>query len=434
MAYKRIIVMDIYEIIRRWHDQQSTTHIAIALNNDRKTVSKYIAIAKDLGLSPDQPLPAKDMVIDLLQQAIAKNNRPATAQEILEPFLPEITNLVNDKYNSLKPKIAFEVICEKHDITGKVSYSSFKNFVRNHQIIIYPEKSTCRIEVAPGIQVQIDYGKAGYLFDPKTNKKRTVYAFIATLSYSRYKYVEFVFKQDQQSFVASNVNMFEFFGGVPEYITLDNLKTGVIKPDLYDPTLNKTYQEMAEHYNCFLDPCRVRHPKDKGKVERDVQTVRQAFGKLIALHPNMDINQANHFIKQWSKNEYGQKEHGTTHLKPYPTFIETEQPALKPLPQEHFEIAQWKQAKVHPDQYIQFNKKGYTVPRQYVGKIVSVRGTHSIVQIYYQHQLIKQHSVAKGFRQTDLKDFPQNVQAALDKGFPLSCKTKLLLLEIISEN
>ena len=424
MAYKRIIIMDIYEIIRRWHDQQSISHIAIALNNDRKTVRKYIAIAKALGLSRDLPLPAKDMVLDLLHQTIPKNNRPAAAQEMLEPFLPEITALVNDKYNSLKPKIAFEVICEKHDLTGKVSYSSFKNMVRNHQIVIHPEKSTCRIEVAPGSQIQIDYGKVGLLFDGKSNKKRAVYAFIATLSHSRHKYVEFTFKQDQQSFVASHVNMFEFFDGVAEHITLDNLKTGVIKPDLYDPKLNQTYQEMAEHYNCFLDPCRVRHPKDKGKVERDVQTVRQAFRKFIALYPTMDIHQANRLIKQWSKNEYGQKQHGTTHLKPYPTFIETEQPALKQLPQEHFEIAQWKQAKVHPDQYIQFNKKGYSVPQQYVGKTVSVMGTHKIVQIYYQHQLIKQHPVAPGFRQTDLSDFPQNVQAALDQGLPLCLQNK----------
>lgn len=424
MAYKRIIIMDIYEIIRRWHDQQSITHIATALNNDRKTIRKYIIIAKALGLSPDLPLPAKDIVLDLLHQAIPKDNRPAAAQQILEPFLPEITNLVNDKYNSLKPKIAFEVICEKYDITGKVSYSSFKNFVRNHQIAIYPEKSTCRIEVEPGSQIQIDYGKVGYLFDLKTNKKRAVYAFIATLCHSRHKYAEFTFKQDQQSFVASHVNMFEFFGGVAEHITLDNLKTGVIKPDLYDPKLNRTYQEMAEHYNCFLDTCRVRHPKDKGKVERDVQTIRQAFRKFIALYPTMDLSQANRRIKQWSKEAYGQKEHGTTHLKPYPTFIKIEQPALKQLPLEHFEIAQWKQAKVHPDQYIQFNKKSYSVPQQYVGKTVSVRATHNIVQIYYQQQLIKQHPVANGFRQTDLSDFPQNVQAALDQGLPLMLQNK----------
>ncbi len=416
--------MDIYEIIRRWYNKQSISRIAIALNYDRKTVRKYIAIAKKQGLSFDQPLPDKDIIIDLLYQAIPQNNRTATAQEKLKPFLPEITDLVNDKYNSLKPKIAFEVICEKHDLTGKVSYSSFKNLVRNHQIVIHPDKSTCRIEVAPGSQIQIDYGKVGLLFDAKSNKKRAVYAFIATLSNSRHKYAEFTFKQDQQSFVASHVNMFEFFDGVAEHITLDNLKTGVIKPDLYDPILNKTYQEMAEHYNCFLDPCRVRHPKDKGKVERDVQTIRQAFRKFIAIYPTMDLSQANRLIKQWSKNEYGQKEHGTTHLKPFPTFIETELPALKQLPQEHFEIAQWKQAKVHPDQYIQFNKKSYSVPQQYVDKTVSVRATHKIVQIYYQHQLIKQHPVAKGFRKTDLSDFPQNVQAALDQGLPLILQNK----------
>lgn len=424
MAYKRIIFMDIYEIIRRWHDQQSISHIAIALNNDRKTVRKYIAIAKKLGLSLHQPLPAKDIIIEMLHQAIPKNNRPKTAQEILEPFLAEITDLVNDKHNSLKPKTAFEVICQKHDLVGTVSYSSFKNLVRNHQIIMHPEKSTCRIETAPGCQIQIDYGKVGLLFDVKTNKTRAVYAFIATLSHSRHKYVEFTFKQDQQSFVASHVNMFEFFDGVAEHITLDNLKTGVIKPDLYDPILNKTYQEMAEHYNCFLDPCRVRHPKDKGKVERDVQTVRQAFRKSLALYPTMDLSKANRLIKHWSKNDYGQKQHGTTHLKPYPTFIETEKPALKQLPKEHFEIAQWKQAKVHPDQYIQFNKKAYSVPQQYVGKIVSVRGTYKIVRIYYQHELIKQHLVATGFRQTDLNDFPQNVQAALDQGMPLFLQNK----------
>lgn len=424
MAYKRITPMDIYEIIRRWHDQQSISHIAMALNIDRKTIRKYITLAKSLGLSLNQSLPAKQIVIDLLHQAIPNNNRPKTAQDILAPFLPEIADLVNDKLNPLKPKIAFEVICQKHDLTRKVSYSFFKNLFRFHQIVIHPEKSTCRIEVAPGSQIQIDYARVGYLFDPYTNRKRAVYSFIATLSHSRHKYVEFTFKQDQQRFVASHVNMFEFFGGVADHITLDNLKTGVIKPDLYDPKFNQTYQELAEHYHCFLDPCRVRHPKDKGKVERVVQTVRQAFRKYLALHPTMDIHQANRLIKQWLKNEYGQKLHGTTQLKPYSTFVETEKPALKQLPQEQFQIAQWKQAKVHPDQYIQFNKKAYSVPQQYVGKTVSVRGTHKMVQVYYHHQLIKQHPIAKGFRQTDFKDFPQNIQAMLDQGTPLILQNK----------
>jgi len=418
MGYKEITVMDLYEIIRRWHDQQKIAHIANALGYDRKTVRQYIKLAQQLGLSPQQPLPDKEQLIQLFSRTIRQPQRPQQAQQLLEHFLPEITDLVNAKFNPVKPKIAFEVICEKYDLLGKVSYSSFKNFIRNNQIAISLDLTTCRLEAEPGSEAQIDYGKVGLLFDPEVDKNKTVQAFITTLSFSRHKFVEFTFKQDQQSFVGSHINMFEFFGGVPHRLLLDNLKNGVIKPSLYDPQLNRTYQELAEHYGCFIDPCRVSHPQDKGKVERDVQTVRQQFRKLLAIYPNLTLAQANQLIQQWAIHDYGQKDHGTTHLKPYPTFSNLERPQLKPLPAQPFDMAQWKQAKVHPDHYIQFNSKAYSVPHRFVGKTVWVRGTHKIVQIYDQGQLIKQHAVPKGFRQTDVNDFPPNVQAVLDKGLP----------------
>jgi len=246
MGYKEITVMNLHEIIRRWHDQQKIAHIANALGYDRKTVRHYIKLAQQRGLSPQQPLPDKEQLIHLLNQSIVPPKRPQQAQELLERFLPEITDLVNAKFNPVKPKIAFEVICEKYDLSGQVSYSSFKNFVRNNQIAISPDKATCRLEVEPGSEAQLDYAKVGLLLDPAVDKKKTVHAFITTLSFSRHKFVEFTFKQNQQSFVASHINMFEFFGGVPHRLSLDNLKNGVIKPGLYDPQLNRTYQEMAE--------------------------------------------------------------------------------------------------------------------------------------------------------------------------------------------
>ncbi|MFZ5534574.1 MAG: IS21 family transposase [Patescibacteria group bacterium] len=418
MGYKEITVMDIYEIIRRWHDQQKIAHIANALGYDRKTVRHYIKLAQQLGLSLQQPLPDKEQLIHLLNQSIAPPQRPQQAQQLLERFLPEITDLVNAKFNPVKPKIAFEVICEKYDLSDKVSYSSFKNFVRNHQIAISADQATCRLEVEPGSEAQLDYATVGLLFDPLTGHNKTVHGFITNLSFSRHKFVEFTFTQNQQSFVASHVNMFEFFGGVPHRLLLDNLKNGVIKPSLYDPQLNRTYQELAEHYGCFIDPCRVSHPKDKGKVERDVQTVRQQFRKLLLIHPSLTLAQANQLIQQWAIDDYGQKDHGTTHWKPYPTFCELERPQLKLLPLQPFDMSQWKQAKVHSDHYVQFNNKAYSVPHRFVGKTVWVRGTHNMVQIYHQHQLIKQHAIAKGFRQTDVNDFPPNFQAVLDKGLP----------------
>jgi transposase len=420
MAYKRITLMDIGDIIRRWHDGQSVSHISTVLQYDRKTVRKYIHLAQHHGLALDESLPDMTKVRDLLQGTVAENKKPATALDTLTPFLAEITELV--KEHGLKAKTAFEVICQRHDLT--VSYSTFKRFVKKNRIIIQPEKSTCRIEVDPGLEVQVDYAKMGLIYDPLTNRRRTVYAFIATLAHSRHKYIEFVFKQDQQSFTASHINMFEYFAGVPSRVVIDNLKSGVIKPDLYDPKLNRTFREMSEHYDCFIDPARVRHPKDKGKVERDVQTVRDQFRKLLALHPSLDIPQTNRLIKKWCETEYGQKPHGTTRLKPFVVFTDKEQRALKPLPSDPFDIALWKEATVHPDHYIQFNKKAYSVPHAYVGEKVWVKGTAKIVQIYHNEQLIKQHVITERFRHTDLNDFPQNVQAALDQGLPRQLQQK----------
>jgi len=412
--------MDIGDIIRRWHDGQSVSHISTVLDYDRKTVRKYIYLARQQGLALDQPLPDMVKVRELLRGAVADHKKSATALNVLAPFLSEISELVNE--HGLKAKTAFEVICQRHDIT--VSYSTFKRFVKKNRIVIQPEKSTCRIEVDPGLEVQVDYAKMGLIYDPLTNKRRTFYAFIATLAHSRHKYIEFVFKQDQQSFTASHINMFEYFGGVPIRVVIDNLKSGVIKPDLYDPTLNRTFREMSEHYGCFIDPARVRHPKDKGKVERDVQTVRDQLRKLFALHSSLDIPQANRLIKKWCETDYGQKPHGTTRLKPFEVFTDNEQKTLKPLPADPFDIALWKEATVHPDHYIQFCKKAYSVPHAYVGEKVWVKGTAKIVQIYHHEQLIKQHIVTEGFRHTDLNDFPQNVQAALDQGLPRQLQQK----------
>jgi hypothetical protein len=408
--------MDIWEILRRWHGKQLISEIAQALSCDRKTIRKYIYLAISRGLSRESPLPSREAVLELLRDAEGSLGRQAHAQKLLEQYLPEISALINDPTLGLKPKLAFEVLCKRHPIKDNVSYTSFKRFARIHQITLHPERSSCRLEVPAGSEVQIDYAKVGTMFDPSAKRTRTLYAFIATLSFSRHKFVELVFSQDQKSFVGSNVRMLEYFGGVPLRIVLDNLKSGVIKPDLYDPTINRSYREMAEHYHCFLDPCRVASPKDKGKVERDVQTVRQEVRKLRVLNPEADVVQLNRMVRQWASEEYGQRKHGTTQQAPFQLFIDKEQGALKALPDERFEAAEWKQARVHPDHYIQFNRKAYSVPHPYVGKAVWVRGTERMVQIYYADKMIKQHITTDSFRHTDHTDFPENIRAVLDGG------------------
>lgn len=414
MAYREISIMEMWEVICRWHAGAGIREIVRNLGCDRKTVQRFTRLATSHGITRESPLPPKEEVLRLLKSAKTSHGRSAQKQLLLEPYLDEIIGLVNHPEHALKSKTAFLVLLQRHDLTDKISYTSFKRFARTHQFSIKSERSTCRIEMPPGSEVQVDYAKIGMLYDPVTLRRRALYAFIATLAHSRLKYIELTFKQDQTSFVSSHIRMFRFFGGVPARITLDNLKSGVIKPDLYDPVLNRSYREMAEYYGCFIDPARVRSPKDKGKVERDVQTVREAVRMQIVLHPDAMLSDLCRLMRQWSTDDYGQKNHGTTHEKPFEVFTQRERPAFKPLPTDDFDVAVWKQATVHPDHYIQFQNKAYSIPHAYLGKTVWIRATERLLQIYYREEIIKTHLITKNYRHTDYSDFPENIQAALD--------------------
>lgn len=419
MAYRERSNMDLWDIIRRWHDRQGIRAIARSTGFARKTVQGYTHLAVSLGLSREKPLPEKETFLNLLGSNHLPTGRTPQVQNVLLPFLEELHDLLHppgdEKEKHLKAKTVFTVLCERHPhLATTVSYSSYKRFVRTHKLSLYPERATCRMEVEPGEEVQIDYGQVGKLFDPLTGRRRVLYAFIATLAHSRLKYVELTFNQDQRSFVSSHVRMFAFFGGVPARVVIDNLKSGVIKPDLYDPSLNRAYREMSEYYGCFIDPARVRHPKDKGKVERDVQTVREAVHKEIVQHPGADLAELNRLMKHWSLDIYGQHVHGSTGEKPFVIFQEREQPALRTLQAEPFEPCVWKKATVHPDHYIQFERKAYSVPHAYVGKIVWIKASEHIVKVYFEDRLIKQHLITARYRHTDFEDFPDNVRAALD--------------------
>lgn len=409
--YQLFTAMDIYEIILRWHRGYGIRPISRALHIDRKTVQRYVKLAQKAGISREEPLPQKVQLLTVLAAFIPNNERPHPARNVFEPYRNEISALITNPSDPLKPKTAFEVICLRHSV--QASYSTFKRFIRDAQLDLSLRPATCRFETPAGEELQLDYGRMGLLSNPLTHKQRLTYAFIATLSFSRLKYVEFVFTQDQKSFVASHQRMFEFFGGVSKRIVIDNLKDGVLKPDLYDPKLNRLYQELAEHYGFFIDTARVRRPKDKGKVERAVPIVREMFRKLKALHPPLEIARANHLAKEWALVENGMKAHGTTGLKPYELFEDLEKPTLQPLPEHPFEIATWKEAKVHCDQFIQFEKKFYSVPQAYIGKTVWVRGSEKMIEIYEDNQRIRHYPRERHTRLFDATDFPKNVQVML---------------------
>ncbi len=173
------------------------------------------------------------------------------------------------------------------------------------------------------------------MYDPVSKRQRKAWAFIMVLSYSRHRFVRFVFTMDIASWIDCHIRAFEFFGGVPSTIVLDNLKQGVIKPDIYDPVLNRAYGDLERHFGFVADPARVRSPRLKGKVERMVPVVRQ---HLLAGRFFKDIREANQRAVHWARYEIGQQVHGTTKQRPYEMFLKEERAALQPLPDKPFEI------------------------------------------------------------------------------------------------
>jgi len=412
MSYNPQGIMDIYEIIRRWHQGHTISGIASALSLDRKTVRKYVQAAQDAGIHRNEPLGDEDKVLKTLQPLVPSRARRKPAAGQLAPYREEIMALLEDPADPLTLKSAWQVLCHRHpELTA--SYSSLKRLVRRWRPA---PKSTWRHETPPGEQAQLDYGKMGLLYDAQSGRRRTVYAFVATLSWSRYKYVEFVWSQDQQAFVGSHLKMFAFWGGVPRMLVPDNLKSGVIRPDRYDPKLNPLYRQMAEHYRCFIDPARPGRPKDKGKVERIVPPVRDLFRRLKALDPNLTLAEANKKALHWCRYENGMSRHGTTGEKPWECFDGSERGVLGALPETGFQLARWKKVRVHVDQYIQFEKAYYSLPARYVGHSLWLRATPERIELYDEaFGQVKAYQRRSGRRFSDPGDFPENIQAMMHR-------------------
>jgi transposase len=362
--------------------------------------------------------------------------REKPAQELLSPYRDWMAELIQHK--DMTAKQVWRLLREETELS--VSYGTVKRYLRAEFQFGGPSV-TVRLEVDPGSQAQVDFGYAGMMEDPETTKRRKAWAFVMTLSYSRHRFVRFVFRQDVGTWIDCHVRAFEFFGGLPASVVLDNLKSGVLKPDIYDPTLNRAYAELERHYGFVADPAKVANPKMKGKVERSVPTVRK---HLLAGRSFRHIHEANDRALKWAKEEIGMEIHGTTQRKPYEVFVKEEGPLLKALPQEPFECPTWKECTVHPDHHVVFDKSYYSLPTRYIGRKVWVRGGHRLVRFFLDGELIKTHVRAEkpGSWVTDPSDYPPEKLAYLmstptycrKKAAEVGAHTEALIKEILTQN
>jgi transposase len=412
-------MIEVNEVIFRWHRGDAFAAIARSLGTDRKTVRKYVNMAKQLGLNQGSPLPPDHELAALLaplRRALAK--APATpGRDRLKHHHDRLAEWANDGRVTIKQM--WRLLKEQQPDLA-ISYNCLKAYVQSNFRPV-EQAATIRLIIPAGLQAQVDFGYVGLMHDPVTAKMRKSWAFIMTLSHSRYRFVRFVFNQDVQTWVDCHIRAFEFFGAVPKTIILDNLKAGVIKPDLYDPTLNRLYRDLERHYGFAADPAKVATPQHKGRVERSVSLVRN---QLLAGRDFANIEAANAFALLWCRDMNGLTTHATTQQRPREVFETEDRPAMLPLPELPFENASWHKATVHHDHHIVVRGAYYSVPTRYIGKSVWVRASERFIRIFLDEQLIKTHIPAKsGEFQTDSADYPEAARHFL-KNTATVCREK----------
>jgi len=262
-----------------------------------------------------------------------------------------------------------------------------------------------RPEVDPGDEAQIDYGYLGRWFDEGQQRWRRVWAFVMVLAFSRHMFVRPVLSMDQRAWTACHVEAFSFFDACPARLVCDNLKTGVLKPDIYDPRLNRSYAELASHYGCLIDPARAVKPKDKPRVERQMPYVRDS------LWSGREWTGPIHMVdgaRRWCLEVAGVRSHRSLDgASPLSMFLSVEKEKMLVLPVAAFELASWSKRVVPPDCYVKATGKAiYTVPWRFIGKTLDVRESERRVEFYLGGQVVKTWARVERGRQTDWNDFP----------------------------
>ena len=409
MARRNVRMEEYLELVYQWHRGRSIRQIRDSLQISRKTIRKYLRLFMARGLSREKPLPPQEelarMVASVVQVAVFEQ----PARERIRLYHQQIQEWLEQPDMTIQQ--VQRLLEEQHEL--KVSYMSVYRYVRSH-IVPLCKPVTVRMHSPAGEQGQVDFGYAGLMQDPETGKRRKTWVFIMILSYSRHRFVRFVFRQDSPTWLDCHMRAFSFFRGCPRLLVLDNLKDGVLKPDLYDPTLNPAYAELERHYGFVADPAKVQMARHKGKVERCVPVVRQ---QILAGRRFRDIEEANEKALEWCLKEVGLREHGTTHRKPYEVFIGEEAELLRPLPDQPYEAPQWKQCTVHWDCHLILDKCYYSVPYPYRGEKLWVRADLKLVRVYRNHQLIKTHVrvFEPGTWQTQTADYPPDKRIYLEQ-------------------
>lgn len=412
MAYRRFEMFEIRQIIQRLRLGESVRQIARSQHVGRATVASIHALAIEHNwLDASAPIPDDATLATFFK---APRTTPQCVSSV-EAFRDEILAWHAQGINATTIRRALH---QKHGYGGSV-HALYRFLIREAPEV--PE-ATIKLDFAVGEMAQVDFGMGPVITDRQSGEVFKTWIFVMTLAWSRHQYARIVKNQTIETWLACHRHAFEWFNGVPKKIRIDNPKCAITKACYYEPTVQRSYGELALGYSFLIDPCPVADPQKKGRVESGVKYVKNNFVPLRDFH---SLVQANELLHTWVMGEAGNRIHGSTRERPLKLFTETERGLLQALPAMVPECATWEKAKLHPNCHVQFAYCHYSAPFALIGQTLWLEITPHALRIYRDHQLVAIHprQFKHGDKSTVNDHLPPDAQAYLMRD-PQWCLTE----------
>jgi transposase len=371
------------EVLRlKWLSEHSDRQIAKSCNIARSTVQEYLNRAEHAGLTWPSACDLDDTALEAL---LYPQNK---AVDLSRPSMPAMDYLYRElrRKKGVTLQLLWYEYKEQHPDGYQYSFfcEQYRNWVKNLDVPL-------RQNHLAGEKMFVDFaGQTVDIIEATTGEVGNAQLFIAVLGASNYTYAEATLAQDLPSWITAHVHALEYFGGVPQIIVPDNLKAGVTKPCRYEPDINPTYQDFAEHYGTTVIPARPFKPRDKAKVETAVLLAERWILAPLRNHTFFSLSELNQSVhtKLEELNNRSFKKLKTNRKRLYETI---DKPALRPLPAHRYEYAEWKKATVNIDHHVELDHHFYSVPYQLARKKVDIRFTSTTVEVLFKNRRVASH-------------------------------------------
>ena len=357
------------------------------------------ASSEEVSTDSGRPHPATRAEVSTDSAQVPRPGR-APSTSACEPYRELITEALRRGRNAMA---IWQDLVDDHGFTAR--YASVRRFV---QTLRGTASSEARVVIttAPGEEGQVDYGDGPMVRHSQTGKYRRTRLFVLTLGNSRKAVRLLVWHSSTQVWAELHERAFRRLGGAVRVIVLDNLKEGVLTPDIYDPALNPLYRDVLAHYGAVALPCRVGDPDRKGKVEAGVGHAKKTPLRGLRFE---SLDEAQAYLDRWEAHWADTRIHGTTKRQVAAMFAE-EQPALGPLPLEPFRYYRFGVRTVHLDGCVEVEAAYYSAPPGWIGRRVDVQWNDLVVRLLDPKtgQLLREHVRApRGWHRIEDADRPK---------------------------